>query len=149
MALAKYYEDILERLHDSINSINYLAKPENRHFISDERWQQIFTNLKNQVNKAEQLLNSSADKDSIKLQHEVNRLKQENRELKTTIALLNSKTSKNRDVTMHKAIIFRHNISQGVTQLLTKDDESELIVKHKEFPEILYCLEGQILRYYQ
>ncbi|WP_147285336.1 hypothetical protein [Moraxella lacunata] len=141
--MAKYYEDILERLHDNVNSIHYLAKPENRHFISDERWQQIFANLKNQVEKAEQLLNSTSDTDLIKLQHEVNCLKKENLELKTKITLLNNENSKSRDVVIQKAIIFYHDMNQGITQILTKNNE--LTVKHTEFPEILDYLEGQVL----
>ena len=46
MALAKYYEDILERLNDNIDSVKLLSKEENRNFISDERWNQIIGDYK-------------------------------------------------------------------------------------------------------
>ncbi|WII95720.1 hypothetical protein LU276_02470 [Moraxella haemolytica] len=82
MALAKHYEEILERLHSNVNSINYLIKPENRWIITDDRWQQILANLNNQIEKAEKICKELSNKDLLQLQNEIDNLKKENIELR-------------------------------------------------------------------
>lgn len=150
MALAKYYEEILERLHSNVSSVNYLMKSENRWIISDERWSQILVNLTNQIDKAEKILKElSSNKDLLQLQNEVDNLKLENLELRNSLKNSknpnNSQNICNKKFYIQQAIIYRHNIKGKFSQILSENYENELIINHNDFPDIIDYLEGTIL----
>lgn len=149
MALAKHYEEILERLHSNVNSINYLIKPENRWIITDDRWQQILANLNNQIEKAEKICKELSNKDLLQLQNEIDNLKKENIELRQYIDDLSNKSNvdniSNKQLSVEQAIIFRHKIQDGFTQVLLANYKNDIVIHHKDFPEITDYLEGKIL----
>ncbi len=149
MALAKYYEEILERLISNTSSINYLARNENRWLISDERWQQIFVNLKNQTEKAEKICNQLSNKNLLELQNEIDILKLENAELKSLVDRLGNGNNKenilHKNLSIHQAIIYRHDIQNGKTLVALECYKDELVVNHKDFPDIIDSMEGAVL----
>jgi seryl-tRNA synthetase len=96
MALAKYYEDILERLNDNIDSVKLLSKEENRNFISDERWNQIIAALNKQIVKAESIINKIRNDNnqlSLSLGHRLTELESENEQLRAENNELTQKIS--------------------------------------------------------
>ncbi|ATQ82672.1 hypothetical protein MOTT16_01820 [Moraxella osloensis] len=148
MALAKYYEEILERLHNNAKSINYLIKPENRWLITDERWGQISANLKTQLEKAERICKELSNKDLLQLKNEIDSLKLENLELRESIdnqGVIKNKNYFFKNLSIENAVVFRHKVKDGFSEILVEDYDNELIVNHKDFPDIIDYLEGTIL----
>lgn len=149
MALAKYYEEILERLYSNVSSVNYLMKPENKWIISDERWDQILVNLKNQTEKAEKILKELSNKDLLQLQNEVDNLKLENFELRNSHKnLKNANNSQNiydKKFYIQQAVIYRHDIKGKFTLILSENHENELVINHNDCSEIIDYSEGTIL----
>ena len=72
-------------------------------------------------------------------------------ELKKSIALSNQPNKpnyqnlENKKVSIEQAIIFHHQVANGITKILIAGYDNEFIINHSYFPDILDYFEGTIL----
>lgn len=164
MALAKYYEDILERLNDNIDSVKLLSKEENRNFISDERWNQIIAALNKQIVKAESIINkirNDNNQRSLSLGHRLTELESENEQLRAENNELTQKISQiaeivkigslfkiqetNIEPEYLQAVIYKQDTKKSRAHIYSLSEPNGTMISYSECPMIKDYAEGSII----